>query len=786
MVNTFLYIFFAKNLTMYFNKIVCVLLFTVSSFTLFAQEKFTINGTVRDKVSGEELIGASIKVIELPGVGVKTNEYGFYSLSLPKGTYNLRCTYIGFEEMIQKIDFDKNQKIVWQLATKGKNIKEVKITAKKENENLTKTTMGTQKIDMKEISKIPVLFGEKDILKTIQLLPGVKSAGEGNSGFYVRGGSSDQNLILLDEAPVYNASHLLGFFSTFNSDAIKDATLIKGNSPAQYGGRLSSVLDVKMNEGNDKEYHVAGGLGLISSRLSIEGPIQKEKSSFLITGRRTYADVFLKLSDRFKDNKLFFYDLNAKANYRINKNNRIFLSGYFGRDKLGLGTQFGIDWGNKTGTLRWNSIISPKVFSNTSLIYSDYNYNINIKGNGISFNINSQIQDLNLKQEFQYFKNNKSNWRFGFNTIYHTLTPSRFEGNPEIFNDPNKKSRYSLENALYANNTYTINDKFTLDYGLRLSSFTILGGDTYNIYTRDVKKDSVVLAKGEFGKTYYNPEPRMNVNYTINEESSLKIGYARNTQNLHLLSNSTTTNPTDSYIGNSYNIKPEIADQIGIGYFRNFDDNKYEFSVETYYKNMQNQVDFKNGADINTAPDVESEMLYGKGRAYGLELFIKKRKGNFTGWVSYTLSRTERNIDGINNNEWYVAKQDRTHDLAIVAMYQLSQKWSLASNFIFYTGNAVTFPSGKYNINGNTAYYYTSRNGYRMPNYHRLDISATYEGKKTKKYQASWNFGLYNAYGRQNAYTITFQDDPEDASKTQALQTALFRWVPSITYNFKF
>lgn len=763
-----------------------LLMFIGFSTLIFAQEKYTISGTIRDKASGEELIGASIRVIELPNIGVRTNEYGFYSLTVAKGKYTLKATYLGYEEFFETVVLDKNQKINWQLSKKGREIKEVTIKAKKANENVTQTTMGIEKINMSEIAKLPVLFGEKDVLKTIQLLPGVKSAGEGNSGFFVRGGSADQNLILLDEAPVYNASHLLGFFSTFNSDAIKDATLIKGNSPAQYGGRLASVLDVKMNEGNDKEYHVAGGLGLISSRLSVEGPIQKDKSSFLITGRRTYADVFLKASDQFKDNTLYFYDFNAKANYRINKNNRIFLSGYLGRDVLGFSDQFGIDWGNKTATLRWNSILSPKVFSNTSLIYSDYNYKISIKGGSVKFNINSEIQDWNLKQEFQYYKNEKSSWRFGLNVIRHKLTPSRFEGDAEVFNQTNKVGRLSLENALYANNTYLASNKLTIDYGLRLTSFSILGGDTYNTFTNGKKTDSLTLANGEIGKTYINPEPRITLNYQLNENTSLKGGYSRNTQNLHLLSNSTTTSPTDSWIGNTYNIKPEIADQISIGYFKNLKENAYEFSAETYYKNMQNQVDYKNGADLNSAPDVESELLYGKGRAYGLELLFKKKKGDFTGWVSYTLSRTERLIDGINNNNWYVAKQDRTHDLSLVGMYQLNKKWSLASNFVLYTGNAVTYPTGKYIIDNNVQYAYANRNANRFPLYHRLDFSATYESNKNKKWKGSWNFSLYNVYGRQNAYIINFEENPNDPSKTQAVKISLFRWVPSITYNFKF
>ena len=663
-------------------------------------------------------------------------------------------------------------------------LKEVVVSNKRKDDNLRKTEIGVEKLDIKEIEKIPIIFGEKDILKTIQLLPGVKSAGEGNSGFFVRGGSADQNLILLDEAPVYNASHLLGFFSTFNSDALKDVSIIKGNSPAQYGGRLSSVLDVKMKEGNNQGYNVTGGLGLISSRLSVEGPIQKDKSSFIVSGRRTYADVFLKATDDFKDNSLYFYDLNAKANYRINEKNRIYASGYFGRDVLGFGDNFGIDWGNTTATVRWNSIISPKLFSNTSFIYSNYDYNIKINSGGTDFNINSQIKDWNLKQEFQFFPNAKNSWRFGFNSIHHNITPSRFEG--DNITAEEKESRYSLENAVFANNTMKLSNKFTLDYGLRFSFYTILGGDTYNIYDKGTLTDSVVLESGDFGKTYYNLEPRMQFSYLLNDVSSIKGGYARNTQHLHLLSNSTSSTPTDQWIGNSYNIKPEISDQMSIGYFRNFSNNRFQFSVEGYYKHMQNQVDYKDGADINSAPDIERELLYGIGRAYGVELLLKKTEGKFTGWVGYTLSKTERKIDGINNNEWYAARQDRTHDLSVVGMYQLTKRWSLSGLFVYNTGNAVTFPSGKYNVGGNTTYYYTERNGYRMPAYHRFDIGATYTKPHKKRFESSWNFSVYNVYGRENAYTITFEDHPDDPTRTRAIQTSLFRCVPSITYNFKF
>jgi hypothetical protein len=763
-----------------FLFIICFL----KGVSIFAQSQYTISGTIKDSRNGEALIGVAVTIADKSNVGTRTNDYGFYSITLEKGSQRLRAKYIGFKEEFKEITLDGDKTVNWELESK-QSLKEVNIKAKRKDDNITKAQMGTETINIKEIAKVPVLFGEKDVLKTIQLLPGVKSAGEGNAGFNVRGGSTDQNLILLDEAPVYNASHLLGFFSTFNSDAIKDATIIKGNSPANYGGRLSSVLDVRMKEGNNKKFAVNGGIGLISSRLTVEGPIQEEKSSFMLSGRRTYVDVFLQMSEEFKKNSLYFYDFNAKANYKINEKNRIYLSGYFGRDVLGFGDIFGIDWGNATGTLRWNSLISKKLFSNTSLIYSDYDYNIKITSGSTKFNINSNITDLNFKEDFTYFVNPKNTVKFGLNAIHHNLTPTRFQGD-SIDNTAFKKGRKSLESGLYLTNTMTPSAKWSLDYGLRLSTFTILGGEKYNRFEGDKRIDSFDLTNQRFGKTYLSPEPRFTANYIINDSSSVKIGYARNTQHLHLLSNSTSTSPTDQWIGNSYNIRPEISDQISVGYSRNFDDNTYELNVEGYYKNMQNQVDYKNGADINTAVDVESELLYGDGRAYGLELTFKKKMGKLTGWIGYTLSRTERKIDGINNGEWYVARQDRTHDLSIVGIYQLTERWSLSALFVYNTGNAVTFPSGKYNVGGQTQFYYTERNGYRMPAYHRVDVSATWEGKTNKKFQSSWNIGLYNIYGRENAYLIQFRDNPSNANETQALQYALFKFVPSITYNFKF
>lgn len=762
---------------------------SVFSITAFAQERRTISGTVRDGKNGELVIGATIKVEEDPTINITANEYGFYSLSLPQGNYTIAVAYGGYENYRQTVQLDQNVKldlILSQEKERTAQIDEVIISAVKKDKNLTSAQMGTETLSIKSIEKLPVLFGEKDVLKTIQLLPGIKSNGEGSSGFSVRGGATDQNLILLDEAPVYNASHLLGFFSTFNSDALKDASIIKGNSPAQYGGRLSSVMDVKMKDGNNKDYNVNGGIGLISSRLSVEGPIQKEKSSFIVSGRRTYADIFLKATDDFKDSKLYFYDLNLKANYQINENNRLYISGYFGRDVLGLGNTFSTDWGNTTATLRWNSIINSKLFSNTSFIYSNYDYKVSLTSNDNTFGLDSQIQDWNLKQDFSWFAGNKHSVRFGLQSIYHTITPSSASGT-SVSSFP-RNSRYSWENALYINDDFKATEKLTVNYGLRLSMFSVLGGDTFNTYNNGVLTDSRFLEKGKFGKTYVNLEPRITANYRINEVSSIKGGYARNTQNLHLLSNSSSGNPTDQWIGSSYSVKPEIADQISAGYSRNFNNNNYEINAEVYYKTMQNQIDFKNGAEItfDAAADVEGELLFGKGRAYGLEVIAKKKSGKLTGWISYTLSKTERKINGINDNNWYNARQDKTHDLSVVATYELNQKWSFSGLFVYSTGNAVTFPTGKYDLLGQTIFQYSKRNADRMPTYHRMDLSATYEPNKNKRWKSSWSFGIYNVYGRENAYTIAFEDNPDNPGTTRAMQTSLFKFVPNIMYNFKF
>ncbi len=777
------------------SNMISLLLFLMAANNAIAQQKavpdrHTISGSIKEKKGGEILIGASVYLLEQPKSGTVSNSYGFYSISAPAGIYTLIVNFAGYLPDSIKIVLDKNITQSVELIQKGSELQEVIVSSKKKNENVVRPLMGVQKLSISEIQNVPVIFGEKDVLKTLQLLPGVKSAGEGNSGFYVRGGGADQNLILLDEAVVYNASHLLGFFSSFNSDAIKDLTLYKGAMPAEYGGRLSSVVDIKMNDGNNQNLQTSGGIGLIASRLNIEGPIVKDKGSFIISGRRTYADLFLKLSrdSSIRNNSLYFYDLNVKANYTLDDKNRVYLSGYFGKDNLGFGGTFGIDYGNSTATARWNHIFNSRLFSNTSLIYSNYNYNIRINSGSNNLLIKSKIEDLSLKEDLQYFINNDNKINFGINVIRHAISPGIVDvSSSSSYNPVALQSKYAYENAAYISHELTPADKWKLNYGLRFSAFSIMGpGNFYNYDTAGNIISTKYYSSGQVVKTYMNLEPRFSASYQLTENRSFKAAYSRNVQNLHLLSNSASTNPTDLWIPSSPNVKPEIADQFSLGYYQNFRNNKYEFSSEIYYKALQNQIDYKNGAILRANENVESELLFGSGRAYGWELFLKKKTGKLTGWVSYTLSRTERKIAGINNGEYYPAKQDQTHNIAIVGIYKANNKWTFSSNWVYNTGNAVTFPSGKYQVNGLTTFYYTERNGYRMPAYHRLDFAATLLEKKKKKGEGSWTFSLYNVYGRENAYSIRFQDNPADVTKTQAVQTALFRWVPSVTYNFKF
>lgn len=764
------------------------LLFTLLSLLTFAQTA-TISGSVKDAKNGEDIFGASITVKELSNVGAKSNAYGFYSLTLDTGRYTIEYRSFGFEPQELEVYLIENQTINIELFVSKdvQEIDEVKVSATKENENITSSGMAVTTFDPKSIETIPVIFGEKDIMKTLQLTPGVKSAGEGNSGFYVRGGGADQNLVLLDEAPVYNASHLLGFFSVFNSDAIKDVSLYKSGIPAEFGGRASSVMDVKMKDGNNKKFGASGGIGLISSRLAIEGPIVKDKGSFIISGRRSYLDLFLKLSgdESLEKTKLYFYDLNLKANYKIGEKDRIFLSGYFGRDNFELADLFSFGWGNATGTLRWNHIVNDKLFSNTSVVFSNFDYQFSVGGDEDAFGVKSSIQDWNLKQDFSYYANQNNSLKFGFNTIYHTFKPGALSSESGSFNEIRLDDKYALELGVYIQNDQKIGTRFNIMYGLRYSGFDYLGaGKAYTFNEDGVKTDEQSYSQFETIKYYHGLEPRLSMSYVISEKNSVKLGYNRNYQYLHQLSNSTTSSPTDSWVPSSNNIKPQIADQIALGYYQNLKSNMYIITTEIYYKHLQNQIDYKNGASLFLNNEVEGDLVYGKGRTYGLEIQLEKKKGKFTGWLSYTLSRSLRQFDEINDGKEFSARQDRIHDISLVLMYKINKALAVSSSFVYYTGNAVTFPSGKYEVNGTLIPYYTERNGYRMPDYHRLDVGLTWYMKERKKFEHNLNVSIYNVYARENAYTITFRQDPDDASKTQAVQTTLFKLVPSITYNF--
>lgn len=755
-----------------------------SVYNAQAQTKRTVSGTIKSASTGETLIGATVVCLD-ETYGAITNEYGHYSLTIPPGKYRLFYSLLGYVGDTMEVNLTANRVINVELNETSYGVEEVVVTADFDANRISRARVGVEHMSSREIEKIPIIFGEKDILKTIQLLPGIKSAGEGSSGFTVRGGALDQNLILLDEAPVYNASHLMGFFSTFNAAAIKDVAVYKGNYPANYGGRVASVVDITMNNGSTKQYRVSGGIGIISSNVGVEGPIQKGRSSFLVTARRTYADAFLTFVPEFKGNKLYFYDINAKANVEINSKNRIYFSGYFGRDKLALRDIMGIDWGNKTATLRWNSIVGPRVFSNTTILYSDYNYKIGGQFERSDISINSRIEDWNLKQDFRFSFAGQNNLRVGFNSIYHTITPTRFKvGTMQSL--PGQESRSMWENAAYASFDAKPARWFAFEVGLRATSNTLVGEAIYNDYDQGVLQRTITIPQGKMGKTFFNLEPRVTASFTLNNSTSIKAAYGRNIQHLHMLSNSIASSPTDQWVGSSYTVEPTICDQYSLGFFKNFADNRFEVTVEAYYKNMLNEVDFKTGADIFTAIDLESQLLTGKGRAYGIEFLIKKKVGDFTGWIGYTLSRSERKIDQISNNNWYPTRQDRTHDVSVVLMYQISPKWEVSAAWCYNTGNAITMPSGKYVVDGNLVFQYQERNGYRMPDYHRLDIGATYTPVKRKRFESSLTFSLYNAYGRRNAYMIYFEEDPYNVEGVHAIELSLFRWVPSITYNFKF
>lgn len=771
----------------YAHLLLAVLL---SSYS-FSQATFTISGTMEDASSGEALIGATIYVPSL-SKGVNTNVYGFYSLTLPQGNYEVSYSFIGYQKVTKTFALDRNIKMDVELEPSSIMVEEAVIEGNSDAEqNIESVDMSTVNMQMSAIKKIPAFMGEVDVIKAIQLLPGVATVGEGGSGFYVRGGAVDQNLILLDEAAVYNASHLLGFFSVFNSDAIKDVQLYKGGIPARYGGRLSSVLDIHMKDGNNKKFAGTGGIGTVSSRLTLEAPLKKDKGSILVSGRRTYADVFLLFSknEAQRNTRLYFYDLNLKANYEISENDRIYLSGYFGRDVFKFADLFGLDWGNTTGTFRWNHIYNSKLFSNVSLIYSNFQYGLGQDFEGFGFQWDSDIKDLTGKVDLSYFLNPNNTLRFGVTSTLRKMNPGYARGTGEsIFNELKLEEVNALEHAVYASNEHHLTDAFKVQYGLRYSLFQQIGPGTVWSYNETFEPtDSTYYNSGDQVQQYGGFEPRIGMSYKLNRTTAIKASYNRMYQYIHLASNSTSSSPLDVWFTSSQNVKPQMADQVALGYFRNFKDNTLEFSAEVYYKTMTNAIDFKNHAELFLNKHLEGELRFGEARSYGLELLMRKQTGRLTGMVSYTLARTEKRIPDITP-DWYPTKYDKTHDVAVVASYTLSDKWSFGANFIYGTGAAVTLPTGRFTYLGMVVPVYSDRNGARMPAYHRLDLSATLkpEQKKERKWQGEWVFSVYNAYNRHNAYSINFETEDFDPNITYAVKTYLLPIVPSVTYNFSF
>ncbi len=760
----------------------------------------TLSGYLKDSSNGEALIGATVYVEEIQQ-GTASNAYGFYSLTIPEGNYTLQVSFIGYETTKQKIEATSSQAISISLIESSEQLDEVIVRGEAANANVERVEMGMATLPVKTIKKLPAFMGEVDIIKTIQLLPGIQSGGEASSGLYVRGGGPDENLMLLDEAPVYNASHLMGFFSVFNSDAIKDIQVYKSGIPAQYGGKGSSVIDIRQKDGNSQRFGFEGGIGNLSSRLTFEGPIIKDKWSFIVAGRRTYYDVLGKTIglDELQDNKLYFYDLNGKSNLIINNKNRIYISGYIGDDVFSLGESIYMRWGNATATARWNHIFGDKIFMNISGIYSNYDYNLGVPGdNADNFDWSSRIRDYNVKVDFTYFLNPNNTIKFGANTILHHFRPGKVvtEGENSMFSDMELAQYNALENALYVSNEQNISDRFTVQYGLRLSHFQQIGKGEVNIYQNpDVLKkneiiETMVYDKGDkIGDAIINLEPRLGMKYTLGRHNSVKSSYNRMVQNLHLITNTQSPTPLDIWLPTSSYIKPLIVDQVSIGYFHNLDNNMWEASLELYYKNMQNVLDYREGAELFLNNAIETELLHGKGESKGLELLVKKSKGQLTGWVGYTWSKTTRELDGINNGNPYPSSYDRTHDLSVVSNYELNNRWNFAANFVFATGSPTSYPIAKYTVQGNQIYEYSARNSNRIPEYHRLDISATYDFKKNanRRFKQSLNFSIYNVYGRRNAYSITPEANEDNPNQTQFLRISIIgSLIPSVTYNVKF
>lgn len=784
-----------------------ILLLFVPLF-IWAQEplpagKFTVSGYLKDAKNGEALVGA---IIYEKGTqfSSSTNEYGFYSLTLPQGDHDLLVSFVGYKDTIVKVNLTKNITLNIESRELGRQLQEVTVSTEKEDKNVQSMEMGTAKLDITQIKKLPALLGEVDVIKTIQLLPGVTTVGEGASGFNVRGGNIDQNLVLLDEAPVYNSSHLFGFFSVFNPDAVKDVKLIKGGIPSQYGGRVSSILDIRMKEGNNKKTEVNGGIGTIFSRLAVEAPIVKDKASFIIAGRRSYIDVLAKPELKRKnpdlaDAKFYFYDLTAKVNWKVNDKNTVFLSGYLGRDVFGAGFTF--NWGNSTTTLRWNHVFNNKVFMNLTAFYSNYDYQLGFKQEGTSqkFEWKSNIINYSFKPDFSYYMNSKNRIRFGVQAIMFDFRPGR----AEIIDQYDNKINISLENkrgieySAYIGNEQKLLPRLTAEYGIRWSAFNYMGKGTAFYYRDTIPNTERPLdhektfKDWETIKSYNNPEPRLALNYVINDKSSVKASYNRMAQYIQIVSNTAASTPLDVYTPVTNNVKPLVADQGAIGYFRNFKDNMFETSLEVYYKYMQNQLDYIDNADLLLNKYLEAQLLQGLGRAYGAELYVNKVKGKLTGWISYTYSKTERKVHGISNDNWFFSKYDRTHMVNTVLTYDLNKRFTFSGNFVFLSGTPATFPNAKLQIQTINVPYNTTnqRNNYRITPYHRLDLSVTFNLTRNPdaKRRSYLVLSVYNVYNRRNAFSIYFRTKDGSTLQTEAIRYSIIgSIVPAITYNFRF
>lgn len=772
---------------------VMVLLLPVSVLA----QKVSLSGYMRDAETGESVIAGTVYIKEADQ-GAQSNTYGFFSVSVPPGTYTVIYSYVGYTPIVQTIDLTKSQTVNVELHS-ATMMKEVKVTTARKDENVKNTEMGTVTLSMDRVKLLPVLFGEVDVLKTLQLLPGVQSAGEGNSGFYVRGGGPDQNLVLLDDAVVYNTGHLFGFFSVFNGDAIKDVTLIKGGAPANYGGRLSSVVDVSMKEGNMKKYHAQGGIGLIASRLTLEGPLKKDKGSFIVSGRRTYIDVLARpFSERLKNTGYYFYDANIKANYKLGKDDRLYLSGYFGVDKFKFQSESGtfkadIPWGNKTTTLRWNHLFSDRLFLNTTLVYNDYNFASNFGQSTFAVKLASGIKDYNAKSDFDYYSSFNHHFKAGVAYTHHTFTPSQVSGQIDTvkLEPSNAFVKYAHETGVYILDDFDVTKWWKINLGLRYSWFGQVG--PYTAYDRDSLDnvtDSTRYGSGKLVQNYGGWEPRFNMRFELNDRSSIKTSVSKTYQYIHLVSNNGSTLPTDVWAPSTYLVRPQQAWQYSAGYFRNFLDNKLETSVEIYYKEMKNQIQYKDGYTPNSLADPELSYVFGNGKAYGAEFFINKTQGKFTGWIGYTLAWTNQRFALLNNGETFPAKYDRRHDISLVGSYAFNKKWTVSSVFVYGSGNAITLPTAFYFIGTELRQVYSQINAYRLPAYHRLDLSATYTPQHTKprKWESSWTFSVYNAYNRQNPYFlyVDINGTATTGIDVKVKMVYILPILPSITYNFKF